>query len=198
VNNINFRKKSDPLTPYQKLRAVAEEVAEAVHRAHDHLTFQDWVPLAAARRDLTLAVRKPTPEQLTYVRSVLAKPEGAKPYHLYEKVYARRALLLHESPDEVSVPLQVVRIGELGISAIPFEVFAETGLELKRKGPLQPTFTIELANGAYGYLPTPPQHALGGYETWLGTNRVEVEASEKIVRALLAMFETLKTAQGER
>jgi hypothetical protein len=25
---------------------------------------------------------------------------------------------------------------------------------------------VSLANGYYGYLPTPEQHALGGYETW--------------------------------
>ena len=99
---------------------------------------------------------------------------------------------MHDSPDEVSVPLQAFRIGELGIAAIPFEVFTESGLEIKQKSPLKPTFTIELANGSYGYLPTPRHHALGGYETWLGTNKVEVEASEKIVRTILEMFEGLR------
>jgi len=51
---------------------------------------------------------------------------------------------------------------------------------------------MELANGGYGYLPTPEQHKLGGYETWLGTNKVEVQASTKIVDALLEMFAELK------
>jgi neutral ceramidase len=92
----------------------------------------------------------------------------------------------------VSVVLQALRIGDVGIAAIPFEVFAETGLELKQKSPLKPTFTVELANGWYGYLPTPEQHELGGYETWLGTNRVEVEASRKIVATLLELFAQLK------
>ena len=48
---------------------------------------------------------------------------------------------------------------------------------------------MELANGANGYLPTPEQHALGGYETWLGTNRVEIEASRKITATLLGLLE---------
>jgi len=65
-------------------------------------------------------------------------------------------------------------------------------LELKARSPLKPSFTIELANGGYGYLPTPEQHKLGGYETWLGTNKVEVQASTKIVNALLEMFSELK------
>ena len=81
---------------------------------------------------------------------------------------------------------------ELGIAAIPFEVFSEIGLELKARSPLKPSFTIELANGGYGYLPTPEQHKLGGYETWLGTNKVEVQSSVKIVNALLEMFAELK------
>ncbi len=53
------------------------------------------------------------------------------------------------------------------------------------------TFTIELANGSYGYLPTPEQHELGGYETWLGTNLVELEASTKIERTVDRLFDEL-------
>ena len=56
----------------------------------------------------------------------------------------------------------------------------------------KPSLIVSLNNGYYGYLPTPEQHELGGYETWLGTNRVEVDASAKIVDALMAMFEELK------
>ena len=192
VNNINFREKGESKAPYQKMREVADEVSKAVARAHAKIEFRDGVTLAAARKELVLAVRKPDEEQLAYVRQILAQPEDAKPYHVHEREYARRALQLHDSPDEVSVPLQAFRIGELGIAAIPFEVFTESGLEIKQKSPLKPAFTIELANGSYGYLPTPRHHALGGYETWLGTNKVEVEASEKIVRTILEMFEGLR------
>ena len=88
--------------------------------------------------------------------------------------------------------LQAFRIGDLAIATIPFETFAEIGLELKAKSPIKPMFTIELANGAYGYLPSPRQHAHGGYETWLGTNRVEVDASRKITTKVLELFAKLK------
>jgi hypothetical protein len=80
----------------------------------------------------------------------------------------------------------------LAIAAIPFEVFAETGLELKDKSPFGDTFTIELANGSFGYLPTPRQHRFGGYETWLGTNFVQLDASELIVAELLRLFASMK------
>jgi neutral ceramidase len=64
---------------------------------------------------------------------------------------AEEALALAAGPQRVSVPLQVMRIDELGIAAVPCEVFAETGLEIKARGAIKPTFLIELANGFNGY-----------------------------------------------
>lgn len=60
----------------------------------------------------------------------------------------------------MSILLQAVRIGDLGISAIPLEVLTETGLELKTANPFKPSFTMELANGGYVYPPTSEQHRL--------------------------------------
>ena len=65
-------------------------------------------------------------------------------------------------------------------------MFTEIGLELKKKSPIKHTFTIELANGYNGYLPTPKQHELGGYETWRArSSYLEATASEKIIPVLL-------------
>ena len=61
------------------------------------------------------------------------------------------------------------------------------GLDLKARAPLAKAFTISLANGAYGYLPTVVQHRLGGYETWLGTNVLESDAATNITDLLLRM-----------
>ncbi len=193
VNNIPFQNPRPAKKPYEQMRYVAHDLAQKVFEAYQKIAWQDWVPLGAQQTDLTLAVRKPTPEQLERARAIVA---GAPPIkeRPHEEIYARRIIQLYEASDTVNVPIQAVRIGPVGIGAIPFEVFAEIGLELKQKSPFRPTFTISHANGSYGYLPTPAQHALGGYETWLGTCRVEVEASNKIVQAILEMFGKLKEA----
>lgn len=73
---------------------------------------------------------------------------------------------MKDYPKQVPLIIQALRLGDLGIAAIPCEVFAETGLAIKQNSPFKQTFTIELANGYNGYLPTPEQHKLGGYETW--------------------------------
>ena len=77
----------------------------------------------------------------------------------------------------------------------PFETFVEIGLQLKEESPFDNSFTIELANGWYGYLPTPAQHRLGGYETWLGTNWVEENASDQITTEIQSMIKELKLAK---
>ena len=192
INNINWLKKpSRPWPPYAKMKQVADLVARAVHRAHEQTEFYDWVPLDACQRELTLAIRKPTTEQLAYARKILAKPEDAPKHHRRERVYARRVLDLANAPEQRSVPLQVMRIGDLGICAIPFEVFVEIGLELKQRSPIGRTFIVSHANGSYGYLPTVRHHKLGGYETWLGTSNVEGEAAPRIVDAMLSMLRDL-------
>ena len=56
-------------------------------------------------------------------------------------VRAREQVLLSSSPPQVRLKLQVLRIGELGIAAIPCEVFTEIGLEFKKQSPLKPMFT---------------------------------------------------------
>jgi hypothetical protein len=188
INNIAWLSKSQKrYGPYEKMREVADLVAQAVFEAHRTIEFHDWVPLGAAKKELTLAVRKPTEQQIAYARKIQAKPEDAKPYHRREKVYANRVLQMGESPDEVAVILQAVRVGDLAICTIPFEVFVEIGLEIKAKSPFKQTFSISHANGSYGYLPTPAQHELGGYETWLGTSKVEFKASTNTPTAVTAI-----------
>ena len=191
INNINYAVRRVRKKPYEQMRFVAHQCAEAVCREYKNLTWHDWVPLGMRQRELELAVRKPTAKQLARSKQLLAEPKRPDKFP-HERSYAGAAIRQQASPDTVRIILQAVRIGELGIAAIPFETFSETGLELKARSPLKPAFTMELANGGYGYLPTPKQHELGGYETWLGTSKVEVNASTKITSALLKMFLELK------
>ncbi|MDD4870193.1 MAG: neutral/alkaline non-lysosomal ceramidase N-terminal domain-containing protein [Kiritimatiellae bacterium] len=183
------------LPPYARLRHVADDVAQAVFAQCRKLQYHDWVPVGMVQRELELAVRKPTAEQLLHAKEMLADPQRADKFP-HERTYAQRIMRQQEAPATIRVIVQALRIGDLGIATSPFETFAETGLEIKAKSPLKPTCTIELANGgSYGYLPTPKQHQLGGYETWLGTNKVEIEASTRLIAALLEMLAELARAK---
>jgi hypothetical protein len=195
VNSNDYSGKTPAVKyePYEKIKIVANDLAQEVLRVRKTLTYQDWVPLKAAASELELAVRRPTPEMIQWAEGVLAKPKGAAPVHRLEEPYAQRVMEAHNAkPDTIQATIQAFRIGDLGIASIPFEVFTETGLDIKARSPFKDTFTIELANGSNGYLPTPRQHDVGGYETWLGTNRVEREASEKITARALELLKSVR------
>ncbi len=105
------------------------------------------------------------------------------------EVYAKEAIYLHDEPSR-ELKLQAIRIGDMGITAIPNEVYAITGLKLKAQSPFDTTMNVELANGSEGYIPPPEQHALGGYTTWPArTAGLEVPAEPKIVAAVLKLLE---------
>jgi hypothetical protein len=196
INNNDYSKPPAPRGPlYSKIRKVADDVAQAALKAMQGITYHDWVPLDARYRDLEVATRHPTPEQLERAKGLVAKPRALNEKTTLDVVYAERTLAINEYPPTIQVPVQALRVGDCGIATSPFETFVETGLDLKARSPFKPSFTIEIAGGYFGYLPTPEQHLLGGYETWLGTNRVEAQTSVKLTDALLGMWGEMKAAK---
>src|SRR4029077_648682 len=112
------------------------------------------------------------------------------------QVYAKEAIYLAEEPRR-ELKLQAIRIGGLGIAAIPNEVFAITGLKIKLRSPFDTTMNIELANGSEGYIPPPEQHRLGGYTTWPArTAWLEVQAEPKIIATVLQLLQKVAGKPG--
>lgn len=190
VNNINFTQPRPRSAPFVRIREVASLVADRVAAALPQVRYRSTLTLSAAQSELTLKVRRPTDAQVARAKAFLAETDESR-LPRRAKAYAAWTLKLAEHTGTENLILQAFRIGDIGITAIPCEVFAETGLSLKARSPLKPSFTIELANGHYGYLPTPRQHDFGGYETWLGTCILEEQASVKIEDRLLQLLHQL-------
>lgn len=169
--------------------SVGEDTAQAAYQAYQTIKYYDWAPVVMAETRLALGVRKPKPEEVAAAKEFLAGLAGRKPQSIPE-VYALETLYMDEMPSIRELKLQAIRLGELGIVAMPCEVYGSTGLAIKARSPLKPTFSIELANGYDGYLPPPEQHALGGYTTWRARSScLEVEAEPKILAAVLTLLE---------
>ena len=164
-------------------------MAQSAHVAYQRVVYHDWVPLKVREIDIDLGVRRPNPEEVARAKTLIEQA-GEGPWRDRRVIYANETLDLAEYPPKVKAKLQALRIGDLGIVGIPCEVFVETGLAIKKQSPLKPTFTIELANGYNGYLPTPDQHALGGYETWRAkSSYLAVDAEPAIRRTALKLLE---------
>lgn len=195
INNIPWRDgDTNKYAPGQKIKIVANAVATEVARVLPTVKLHDWIPLGAAQKEITLGVRKPDAAALDRAKDILAKAPNQFPrLKGLDEIYARETVQMADYPDRVQLILQALRLGDLAITAVPCEVFVEIGLELKAQNPFPASFTISLANGYNGYLPTPAQHALGGYETWRAkSSYLETNASPQITAVLRELLAELK------
>ncbi len=196
INNVDFGAPAPPKRmPGEQIRNVARSVADAAMKAYDSISFQPETSLDCIEADLQLKVRKASASELESAKRVLETTPKDKDgqFSNPSAIYARETLLLDGYPQEVPVKLQVWRVGALSIAAIPCEVFVEIGLDLKQRSPFAQHFTISLANGYNGYLPTAKHHEWGGYETWRArSSYLEVSAGDLITDQLMKMLAELK------
>lgn len=186
VNNVNFQQARPRQPPYEQIRRVASEVADEVQRVWQSLEFRDDVPLAMHEERVDVRRRLPTLDEVAKARFILGQGNGF-PLKTINEIYARETVLLADAPIRFATLVQAVRIGELGIVTSPCETFVETGLAIKTASPLKPTMVISLANDYAGYLPSPEQHRLGGYETWRARSScLNVDAEPTIRAAMLS------------
>ena len=193
INNINFVTPRGRKEPYEQMRFVAEDLAAKVHAGLGKLSWESVAKVDARYRELDIAWRQVDADLLKWAQETEAKANRLTPKTDVPTVYAGRILRLAKASPETKFPVQVIRVGGICIGTTPCETFAETGLEFKKRSPFAgKSFMVELANGYYGYMPTPRHFELGGYETWPGTNYVESQASVKVMDALLEMATEVK------
>ncbi|MCA9087096.1 MAG: hypothetical protein KDA90_00510, partial [Planctomycetaceae bacterium] len=200
-NNIPFTVTRPPREPFEQIRIVAAKAADTAWFAHRKIeAHEPNVPLGMVQREVVLKYRRPSEEDVAAARKVLELKDEKEIENLprLAQNYARQTVRAAEREEEtLTVLVQAIRIGDLAICGIPFETFAEIGLELKDRSPFPQTMVIGLANGRYGYLPTPEQHRLGGYETWLGTNIVQEDTSVILTENLVEMMNELHGASAK-
>jgi putative membrane-bound dehydrogenase-like protein len=166
----------------------AREMTGLALAALKSIEWHDTAPLKMAERTLRLDYRVPDEARLAWAQAISAE-RGERLPESPAEIYAAEAIHLHERR-RTELKLQALSIGGLGVTALPNEVVAITGLKLKAQSPLTLTMNIELANGADGYIPPPEQHHLGGYITWPArTAGLEVTAEPKIVETTLRLLE---------
>ncbi|MCL2743555.1 MAG: hypothetical protein FWE67_06875 [Planctomycetaceae bacterium] len=186
----------DFLNPNRKFdyKSVGEDTAQAAMDVWTNIQYFDWVPLGMVEKRITINNRVPTPEEVQAAKDHLAKlPDGPK---VISDDYAEGTVRMENWPKTSEVPLQAIRIGELGITALPGEIYGITGLLIKARSPFMPTFNISLANGSFGYVPTAEQHKLGGYNTWRRPSCcLEVNAEEMIRTTIIDMLKELAAKQ---
>ena len=137
-----------------------------------------------------ILAKTPIPDELPLLHSV----DIAKSNEIVAALFAREQLRF-AAENIASRPAEVgaIRIGSLLMIGLPFEVFSEIGMEIKRRSPFKQTFALGLLNGHGGYLATrEATERQGGMETFPGVVRRFVpEAADMLTDAAAALANSL-------
>lgn len=182
-----------PKEAHQKKEVIGRDLAAKLSNALQNIKWETNISLSANFSYVTLAVRKPSADEVEVAKKIVAQTD----YRLINpdteamaKIYAREQVFLSQYPDTVEFPVQALKIGDITIGALGGEFFAETGLSLKKNIGTGKYFTITMANGYIGYIPPAHEIEKGGYETWRCRTSHIKEEGEDIVRN--ALFEIAK------
>ena len=196
VNHIDYADQGMPRRGYPAAQRVGYVLAAAVARALRARVPVEGDAIGMSRELVELERFKIADDLYAQAKRCLEAGAQEKPPGMDGLDFQRSAPLLvemrerQETPDRVEV--MALRIGEVGIVALPGEVFAKSGLEIKRSSPAKYTLVIELANDAAGYLPTREAYEQGGYEVSPGATVYAPGCAEKLVdsarRQLTALF----------
>lgn len=95
------------------------------------------------------------------------------------------------------VPLQAFRIGDVSLVALPAEIFARIGMEIKQWSPTDRTLVVELANARVSnYIPTTNQAERGAYGAKPILSRYLCsDAARRIADAAMVMLHELNNAK---
>jgi len=111
-------------------------------------------------------LKKMLEENENLFKKLVSEKDAAQAYRAAMLIeYARNTIRYVESGENVRpAEIQVFRIGDDGLVALPGEIFVEIGLKIKKKSSLKHTFICELANDAIGYVPVKEAFKEPGYE----------------------------------
>lgn len=157
------------------------------------------VTLDSSYAELPVGVRLPTPAELAAAEDAKARGEqavGRFDYIIKVDGVLRLHELYKDNPVD-SLPVHIVRIGDVAIASNPCELYCQFGLDLKRRSPAPITMIAQLTNGLGGYCPTAYGALGGGYSgEAIYWSRLEVLAGYKLVDFSAAMLHELWRAKA--
>jgi len=163
------------------LGAVAINAVEKAEPVHDEM-------LSAALRTLPIPYYEVDDE----LRERVAELKQKVPANDFERYLIEEIDKWPHSGEIAQVPVQAIRLGPIGIAALPGEIFVHWGLTIKHWSPAPYTMVVELANDSFGYIPTIEQAQRGGYGAMpVLTRHLESSAGRIVSDELLRMLNEL-------
>ncbi|MCE9616084.1 MAG: hypothetical protein K8T26_17570 [Lentisphaerae bacterium] len=186
--------------------AMGRKLTETTATALARLTPIDEPVLGVTTRHLRIPMRSPSAEEVKAARALLKRhpqptwTDAAKTAVSWDWVYAAMRVDLAynvKRQPRFDYPVQVFRLGQVGIVAVPGEPFVEEQLRIKELSPAPYTFMAHMSNSYVGYIPTPAAFRRGGYETHTGAgSKLHPSALKRMGDTSLALLRELFKTRG--
>lgn len=196
--NVHHVNHLDPnyVDDYRRMGRLLTETTEKVLKT---VTYQNEGVLDWKAKRLKIRLREFDPKELEAARKLVAEnPEPMwsnkeKTAVSWEWVYAVANLDLYEEQQETpefEYEIQVFRLGDVALVAVPGEPFVEGQLRIKLESPVRYTYLAHMSNMYAGYVPTKEAVNRGGtFETRISRwSKLVPEALDMIVEEAVGML----------
>lgn len=152
--------------------------------------------VASRKVELKVKRRHATSEQIRIAREIMEHPEKASEYTMLGSAMSSLMLTYEEAfadtPEEVTLPVHVIRIGDAYLFALPGEIYSKFGRRLKEECPGGCALLSELSNMSAGYIPTEDIFGTSAYPVQLCHGSfLEPGAGEKLIDCALKVAKEL-------
>lgn len=189
INHHDFSR--DVVRPADYYKRMGRILAYEALRVREKIELFEEAVLEVRGTCFDAGVRVPSREDISHAEKIIEEKEKQEvlDYH-----YANEVLKLAKmNITSVKFPVQVFKIGELAITALPGEIFDEFALEIKAKSPFKYNIINTLANANVGYVPIREAYARGGYEPRLNAySKVKAGVGEEMLSTALKLINSLK------
>ena len=189
INHFNV-KSPETLKGFERAERIGYALAASVIRELPALESHEVDQLRVAHEELPLQIPTYTEQEVAEAQ-VNAQKESDHESSTSEIREAMKILRIDERDGEpLKAEVQAVGLGDVGIVALPGEIFVELGLAIKEQSPFKHTFVLTLANNSVGYVPNKAAFPYGAYE--VEVSHVAPGEGERLVASAVKLLNEIK------
>ena len=189
INHFNV-KSPETLKGFGRTERIGYALAGSVIRELPALETNEISHLSSGNEVLYLKIPEYSKEEIAAAK-INAVKESDNEASTPEIREAMKILEIQEMNGEpIEAKVVTFGLGDVGIVALPGEIFVELGLEIKKRSPYKHTFILELSSNSIGYIPNKDAFKYGAYE--VEVSRIAKGEGEKLVESSVKLLEGMK------
>lgn len=201
AGNLNGVTKIADEVQVKELSAWAKTLSDAITKTLPSLSKIEGENICVSNKKVTAEINHTTDhlvEQAKAVSELFSQNDRAGAAALctkygFSSAYAAGAIRTRASmPASSEIDLIAVSVGGLAFVGAPYEMFDESGMQIKAASVFDMTFICEQTNGGVGYMPTLLGFSHGGYEP--DTCKFIPGTAEMLAEEFITMLKEIHTA----